>query len=405
MFQHIESASGDPILSLMEDFKADPRPEKVNLSIGLYYDGAGHVPQLQTVQEARRRLERDITRPDLYLPMEGHKAYRQQVQNLLFGVESAVLREGRVATVQTLGGSGALKIGADFLRRYYPESELWVSDPTWENHLSIFEGAGITTHAYPYFDAKTGGVNHAGMMATLGRLPAKSIVLLHPCCHNPTGADLTPDQWDDVIAVLAERDLVPFLDSAYQGLGGGLDEDVYAVRAMVKAGLSFLVSHSFSKIFSLYGDRIGALSVVCSNQDEAERVLSQLKRTIRRNYSSPPVRGAYIVDTVLNDPELHMQWRAEVEAMRVRIVAMRQKLAERLSNRLSEHDFSYLLNQRGMFSYTGLKVEQADRLREEFGLYILRSGRMCMAGLNDGNIDAVERAMAAVLSEPVGIPA
>lgn len=399
MFQHIDAAPGDPILSLMEDFKADPRELKVNLSIGLYYNEEGQVPQLRSVQEARRRLEADASKPDLYLPMEGYRPYREQVQRLLFGAKSVALREGRVATVQTVGGSGALKVGADFLRRYYPDADVWVSDPTWENHLSIFEGAGFTTHTYPYYDKKTGTVDHAAMVACLRALPAQSIVLLHPCCHNPTGADLTSEQWDEVIAVLAEKELIPFLDMAYQGLGSGLDDDCYAIRAMVDAGLNFLVSHSFSKIFSLYGDRIGALSVVCPEASNAERVLSQLKRTVRRNYSSPPVRGAQVVAEILRDDALHQQWRAEVEAMRVRIKAMRIALAEHLTERLPTYQTQYLTTQRGMFSYTGLTAEQVDRLREDYGVYMVRSGRVCVAGLNTQNLVPVAEAMAALLSQ------
>lgn len=399
MFQHIDAAPGDPILSLMEDFKADPRELKVNLSIGLYYNEEGQVPQLRSVQEARRRLEADASKPDLYLPMEGYRPYREQVQRLLFGAKSVALREGRVATVQTVGGSGALKVGADFLRRYYPDADVWVSDPTWENHLSIFEGAGFTTHTYPYYDKKTGTVDHAAMVACLRALPAQSIVLLHPCCHNPTGADLTSEQWDEVIAVLAEKELIPFLDMAYQGLGAGLDDDCYAIRAMVDAGLNFLVSHSFSKIFSLYGDRIGALSVVCPEASNAERVLSQLKRTVRRNYSSPPVRGAQVVAEILRDDALHQQWRAEVEAMRVRIKAMRIALAEHLTERLPTYQTQYLTTQRGMFSYTGLTAEQVDRLREDYGVYMVRSGRVCVAGLNTQNLVPVAEAMAALLSQ------
>ncbi|MXV36991.1 MULTISPECIES: amino acid aminotransferase [unclassified Saccharibacter] len=398
MFQKIDAAPGDPILSLMEDFKADPRSEKVNLSIGLYYNGEGFVPQLDCVKEARQLLDKDNATPDLYLPMEGLAAYRQQVQRLLFGADSAGGNDERIATVQTVGGSGALKVGADFLKHFYPYAELWVSDPTWENHLSIFEGAGFRTHRYPYFNAETGLVDLPAMLACLRDVPAQSVVLLHPCCHNPTGADLTNTQWDEVIALLKERHLIPFLDMAYQGLGAGLEEDTYAIRAMERAGLNFLVSNSFSKIFSLYGDRIGALSVVCAHRDEAERVLSQLKRTIRRNYSSPPVRGAQIVTTILGDALLAQKWRNEVEAMRVRIVDMRQKLVAQLGERVPNYDARYLTAQRGMFSYTGLCGEQADRLREAYGIYILRSGRVCMAGLNDHTLSRVVEAIAQVLT-------
>lgn len=398
MFQSVELSPGDPILSLVEDFRRDDRANKVNLSIGLYYDGEGHVPQLACIRRAYERLAGRQDRPDLYLPMEGLASYRQAVQHLLFGRGSEPVQAARIATVQTLGGSGALKVGADFLHRYFPRAELWVSNPTWENHISIFEGAGFRTHAYPYFDPATGGVDFEAMMACIRQIPEGHVVLLHPCCHNPTGADLTDEQWDALVPVLKERKLIPFLDLAYQGLGHGLEEDIHAVRAMVEAGLEFLLSNSFSKIFSLYGDRIGALSVVCRDENMAERVLSQLKVTVRRNYSSPPVRGAQLVDAVLGDEALAQLWREEVAGMGARIREMRQKLHEQLSARLLGQDFRYLLKQRGMFSMMKLSPAQVDRLREEHGVYVLRSGRVCMAGLNDRNLPPVVEALAAVLA-------
>ncbi|MCX5618928.1 amino acid aminotransferase [Bombella pollinis] len=398
MFHSVEQSPGDPILSLVEDFKRDKRAEKVNLSIGLYYDEAGQVPQLACIRKAYERLANTWDKPELYLPMEGLASYRQAVQHMLFGEESEAVKAGRIATVQTLGGSGALKIGADFLHRYFPQADLWVSRPTWENHIAIFAGAGFTTHEYPYFDPKTGGVDFEAMCACIRQIPAGDVVLLHPCCHNPTGADLSEAQWDVLIPLLKERRLVPFLDLAYQGLGSTLEADVYAARAMVKAGMAFLLSNSFSKVFSLYGDRIGALSVVCQDEETAERLLSQLKVTVRRNYSSPPVRGAQLVNIVLNDKELARLWREEVAAMGARIRAMRQSLHTQLSTRLPGQDFQYLLAQRGMFSMMKLTPAQADRLREEYGVYILRSGRVCMAGLNEQNLPPVVNALAAVFS-------
>lgn len=398
MFQHIEAYAGDPILSLMEAFKTDPRADKVNLSIGLYYDAAGAIPQLEAVREAHARLEAQPQQPSLYLPMDGLPPYRAAVQRLLFGADSLALRERRIATIQTLGGSGALKVGADFLKRYFPQSEVWVSDPTWDNHVAIFEGAGFKTHTYPYFDAATRGVDFDGMLAALQRLPAQSIVLLHPCCHNPTGSDLTEAQWDQVVAVARARGLIAFLDIAYQGFGGGMEEDAYAIRALERAGLAFFVSNSFSKIFSLYGERVGGLSIVCESAEAAGRVLGQLKATVRRNYSSPPANGAQLVETVLADAELRALWLAEVEAMRTRIIAMRQTLVHALKQALPGRDFGYLLTQRGMFSYTGLSAAQVDRLREEFGIYLVRSGRICVAGLNQGNVARVAQAFAAVLA-------
>jgi aromatic-amino-acid transaminase len=397
MFQHIEAYAGDPILSLMETFKSDPRSDKVNLSIGLYYDAQGAIPQLGSVQEAYGRIEGRRTVPSLYLPMEGMKAYREAIQSLLFGPDHPTLIAGRIATIQTLGGSGALKVGADFLKRYFPQSEVWVSDPTWDNHVAIFEGACFKVHSYPYFDPQTLGVAFDKMLQTLSGLPAQSIVLLHPCCHNPTGSDLTPTQWDQLIEVIRQRALIPFLDIAYQGFGAGMTEDAYAIRALAAANVSFLVANSFSKIFSLYGERVGGLSVVCTDADAAERVLGQLKATVRRNYSSPPMFGAELVSTVLADPQLKTDWLTEVEGMRSRIVAMRETLVEALGQTLPGRNFDYLITQRGMFSYTGLSAAQVDRLREEFGIYLVRSGRICVAGLNTQNVARVADAFAKVM--------
>ena len=300
-------------------------------------------------------------------------------------------------TIQTLGGSGALKVGADFLKKYFPESDVWVSQPTWENHIAIFNGAGIHSHFYPYFDAATNGVNVAEMLEKLSKLPAKSIVLLHPCCHNPTGADLTPAEWDQVIEVLKKQDLIPFLDIAYQGFGQGLEEDAYAIRALDQSGMNFIVSNSFSKIFSLYGERVGGLTFVCDDQATAQKVLGQLKATVRRIYSSPATTGALLVDNVLNDADLTAQWEAELKEMRERIIKMRQILNEKLSQALPAHDFSYLVKQQGMFSYTGLTAEQVDILKDKYGIYLVRSGRMCAAGLNLNNIDYVAESIAEVI--------
>jgi aromatic-amino-acid transaminase len=329
--------------------------------------------------------------------MEGLNAYRNTIAPLLFGADHAVLAQKRVATIQTLGGSGALKVGADFLKKYFPDSGVWVSDPTWENHVAIFEGAGFNVATYPWFDSETNGVRVEALLEKLNTLPARSIVLLHPCCHNPTGADLTNVQWDAVIEVLKARDLIPFLDIAYQGFGAGMEEDAYAIRAVASAGLPALVSNSFSKIFSLYGERVGGLSVVCEDAEAAGRVLGQLKATVRRIYSSPPNFGAQVVATVLGDEQLKASWLAEVEAMRKRILSMRQELVNVLKEAVPGYNFDYLLKQRGMFSYTGLSAAQVDRLREEFGVYLIASGRMCVAGLNASNVQRVAQAFAAVM--------
>ncbi|CAM3684135.1 aromatic amino acid aminotransferase [Rouxiella silvae] len=396
MFQHVDAYAGDPILSLMDSFKNDPREKKVNLSIGLYYDDKGIIPQLGAVEAAENQLNALPQAASVYLPMEGLSAYRSSIQTLLFGAEHPALQQQRIATIQTVGGSGALKVGADFLKHYFPNSEVWVSNPTWDNHVAIFAGAGFEVHTYPYFDAEDLGVNFAGMIDALQTLPAQSIVLLHPCCHNPTGSDLTPSQWDQVIELVKQRELIPFLDIAYQGFGEGMNEDAYAIRAMAAAGVNMLVSNSFSKIFSLYGERVGGLSVVCESAEAAGRVLGQLKATVRRNYSSPPNFGAKVVATVLNNAELNAQWLAEVEIMRTRIIEMRQTLVNSLKKALPGRDFDYLLQQRGMFSYTGFSVAQVDRLRDEFGVYLIASGRVCMAGLNHHNVEQVAAAFAAV---------
>ncbi len=397
MFQKVDAYAGDPILTLMERFKEDLRSDKVNLSIGLYYNEDGIIPQLKAVADAEARLNAQPHGASLYLPMEGLNSYRHAIAPLLFGADHPVLQQQRVATIQTLGGSGALKVGADFLKRYFPESGVWVSDPTWENHVAIFAGAGFEVSTYPWYNEATNGVRFNDLLATLKTLPARSIVLLHPCCHNPTGADLTNDQWDSVIEILKARELIPFLDIAYQGFGAGMEEDAYAIRAIASAGLPALVSNSFSKIFSLYGERVGGLSVLCEDAEAAGRVLGQLKATVRRNYSSPPNFGAQVVAAVLNDEALKASWLAEVEEMRTRILAMRQELVKVLSTEMPERNFDYLLNQRGMFSYTGLRTAQVDRLREEFGVYLIASGRMCVAGLNAQNVHRGAKAFAAVM--------
>lgn len=397
MFQHVDTYAGDPILSLMEEFSKDERTPKVNLSIGLYYNEDNIVPQLNAIQAAYKNIEASNDQVKLYLPMDGLKPYNQATQTLLLGEHSPARAQGRAVTIQTLGGSGALKVGADFLKKYFPESDVWVSQPTWENHIAIFNGAGIESHFYPYFDAETNGVNVAAMLEKLNTLPAKSIVLLHPCCHNPTGADLTPAEWDQVIAVLKKQDLIPFLDIAYQGFGQGLAEDAYAIRALDQAGMNFIVSNSFSKIFSLYGERIGGLTFVCDDQATAQKVLGQLKATVRRIYSSPPTTGALLVNNVLSDHALTTLWTAELTQMRERIMQMRQILENKLSQALPERDFSYLVKQQGMFSYTGLSAEQADLLKNQYAIYLLRSGRMCVAGLNLSNIDYVAESIAEVI--------
>jgi len=395
-FGHLDPYAGDPILSLNDAFQKDPRRDKINLSIGIYFDDAGRIPVLDCVHQAEAQmLAEGGSKP--YLPIEGSGAMRSAVQQLLFGAAHEAISSGRIATLQTVGSSGGLRVGADFISRWLPGSALWLSDPSWDNHRAMFEAAGITVHTYPYFDDHTGGLKFSDMLATLQTLPARSVVLLHACCHNPTGVDLTHDQWAQLIPVLQHRELLPYLDLAYQGYGDGIEEDAFAVRALASAGLSFFVTNSFSKSMSLYGERAGALSVVCTDAAEAELVLGQMKATVRRNYSSPGMHAAGVVSRVLTQPALRTSWEADVAGMRERILAMRKSLHGVLSAKRPGRDFGYFLSQRGMFSYTGLSATQVDRLRDEFGVYLVRSGRLCLSGLNTGNVERTAVAMASVI--------
>jgi aromatic-amino-acid transaminase len=396
MFEHIEPFAGDPILSLNDDFQKDPRSHKINLSIGIYFDDAGRIPVLDCVRQAEAQLlEKGGAKP--YLPIEGDANFRREVQALLFGADSPALAAGRVATLQTVGSSSALKVGADFLKRWFPECGVWVSDPTWDNHRSMLEGAGLKVSTYPYYDAATGGVRFDAMCEAIAKLPPRSVVLLHACCHNPTGVDLTNAQWEALIPILKRGELLPFLDLAYQGYGDGIEEDAFAIRALAAAEVPFFLANSFSKSMSLYGERAGALSVSCPTAAEAALALGQLKATVRRNYSSPAIHAGGVVARVLGDPALRASWMQDVNAMRERIKSMRKSLHEVLSAKVPGRDFGYFLTQRGMFSYTGLSAAQVDRLREEHAVYLIRSGRMCVAGLNTGNVEATAKAIAAVV--------
>ena len=398
MFLHVDPYPGDPILTLNEDFQKDPRTDKINLSIGIYFDEQGRLPVMNAVRQAESAMLSTIG-PKPYLPMTGHPAYREAVQHLLFGADHEAVKSGRIATIQTLGGSGGLKVGGDFLKRYFPNSQVWVSDPTWDNHRAMFEGAGFQVNTYPYYDATTGGLKFDAMLSAIDALPAQSIVLLHACCHNPTGVDLSNDQWLQLIDVIKARKLLPYLDIAYQGFGAGIEEDAFALRALADAGVSFFVANSFSKSFSLYGERVGGLSVVCPDKAQAQLVIGQLMSAVRRNYSSPPTHGAQIVAKVLQTTDLRTVWSDELTAMRDRIKIMRQRLYDGVVERLPGRDVRYFIDQRGMFSYTGVSPQQADALREQHGVYVLRSGRMCAAGLNANNVDRVAEAFAAVLRQ------
>ena len=396
LFSAVEMAPRDPILGLNEAFNADPRTHKVNLGVGVYFNEEGRIPLLRAVAAAEQaRIEAHAPRG--YLPIEGIAAYDQAVQKLLFGSDSELLAAGRVVTTQSVGGTGALKTGADFLKRLLPNAVVAISDPSWENHRALFEAAGFPVQNYSYYDAANHGVNRAGMLADLKSLPPRSIVVLHACCHNPTGVDLSLDDWQAVLDVVREREHVPFLDIAYQGFGDGIEQDAAAVRLFSDSGLNFLVSSSFSKSFSLYGERVGALSIVTNSKEEAGRVLSQAKRVIRTNYSNPPTHGATVVASVLNSVELRAMWEQELGEMRERIRDMRMAMVEQLAAQGAKRDFSFVARQRGMFSYSGLTAEQVERLKNEFAIYAVGTGRICVAALNRNNLDAVTRAIAQVI--------
>jgi len=395
IFAAVELAPRDPILGLNEAFNADPRDTKVNLGVGVYFDDNGKIPLLAAVKTAEEaRLKAALPRG--YQPIEGAAAYNTAVQNLLFGKDSALLANGQVITAQAIGGTGALKIGADYLKRLNPNAKVYISDPSWENHRALFESAGFEVETYPYYDAATRGVNFDGLKARLNSLVPGSIVLLHACCHNPTGADLSDAQWQEIVDISKERGLVPFLDMAYQGFADGIDADAVAIRAFSASGLQFFASSSFSKNFSLYGERVGALSIVTASKEESGRVLSQVKRVIRTNYSNPPIHGGALVSSVLASTELRQIWETELAGMRDRIRAMRGGLVDAIKAQGVAQDFSFVAQQRGMFSYTGLSAAQVERLKEEFGIYAVSTGRICLAALNTKNIDYVAKAIAAV---------
>ncbi|HQR03350.1 MAG: aspartate/tyrosine/aromatic aminotransferase [Proteobacteria bacterium] len=396
LFATVDMAPRDPILGITEAFNADSRPTKVNLGVGVYYDDNGKLPLLSAVKAAEKvRLDTMPARG--YQPIEGLGAYNQAVQNLVFGKSSTLLANGQVITIEALGGTGALKVGADYLKRLLPLAKIYISDPSWENHRALFESAGFEVDTYAYYDPSTRGVNFEGMKASLKAMAPGSIVLLHACCHNPTGADLTEAQWQEVVTLIKAGNLVAFIDMAYQGFADGIDADAVALRLFAASGLQYFVSSSFSKSFSLYGERVGALSIVTASKEESARVLSQIKRVIRTNYSNPPTHGGAIVAAVLSSPELRQQWEDELAGMRERIRAMRVGLVDKLH--AHGLDFGFVVRQRGMFSYTGLSAAQVERLARDYGIYAVSTGRICLAALNSRNLDAVANAIAAVVKE------
>jgi aromatic-amino-acid transaminase len=397
LFAAVEMAPRDPILGVTEAFNADPRPNKVNLGVGVYCDENGKVPLLECVRRAERLITEKAA-PHAYLPIDGIAAYDRAVQRLLFGAESAVAASGRVATVQALGGTGALKVAADFLRRFAPAAQVWISDPSWENHRALFEGAGFVVNSYPYYEAKTHGLDFGGMITALERVPAGAIVVLHACCHNPTGVDPSGEQWGRIVERVRAGGHIPLLDLAYQGFGDGIDADGAIARRFAEIPGPLFVSSSFSKSFSLYGERVGALSILGTDRDEAARILSQVKRVIRSNYSSPPGFGSRAVEIILDSPELRALWETELTAMRARILDNRRALVDRLKVHAPHADFEFVLRQRGMFSYSGLTSEQVGRLRSEFAIYAIDTGRICVAALTQRNVEYVARAIGAVIA-------
>ena len=396
LFSSVELAPKDPIFGITEAYTADNNPDKVNLGVGVYYTDEGKVPVLKAVIEAEAMHGAKRT-PRSYVPIEGLKIYNSEVQKLLFGADSTLIKEGLVVTAECLGGTGALRVGADFIKRLEPNVPAAISAPTWENHRGIFESANFKILEYTYFDSTTRGVDFAGMVKSLESFPPRTVVVLHACCHNPTGADLTIEQWQQLVTLFKARDLIPFLDIAYQGFAGGIEEDGIAVRLFADSGMSFFVSSSFSKSFSLYGERVGALSIVTQSRDESVRVLSQLKRVIRTNYSNPPTHGGAVVAAILSTPELRKMWEDELAEMRLRIKNMRAQLVAKLKAAGVKQDFDFIQAQRGMFSYSGLSPDQVSRLQVEDSIYALSTGRICIAAINTKNIDKVAQAIAKVL--------
>src|ERR1041385_137064 len=396
LLAQVVMAPSDPILGITEAYVADPNPKKVNLGVGVYYDDAGKVPLLECVRRAEsERLK--AAPPRNYLPIDGLAAYVRAGQDLVFGSAFAAVKEKRIVTVQALGGTGGLKIGADFLRQLTPRSEGWISDPSWENHRQLFEAAGFTVRSYPYYEPKTQGLDFAGMRSTLERLAAGAIVVLHACCHNPTGVDLSPENWSEILAIVQQRGLIPFLDLAYQGFGDGLDGDALAARLFGGVMSPVFLSTSFSKSLSLYGERVGAFSLVTARPEEATRGFSRLKRIVRTNYSNPPTHGSQLAAGVLASPELRAQWEQELGAMRERIRQMRRELVAKIKPCVPDVALDFILTQRGLFSYSGLSKEQVLRLRKEYSIYAIETGRICVAALNSGNIDYVAQAIAKII--------
>ena len=396
IFSQITAAPADPILGLTEAFKADPRTDKVNLGVGIYKDEAGQTPVLKSVKLAEAKLlEEEKTKS--YLGIEGVALYNQAVQQLLFGKDNAIIADGRAVTAQAPGGTGSLRVAAEFVLSNTDSKTIWISNPTWANHKNIFETAGLEIKEYSYYQAETHDLDFDAMMTDLQQASEGDLVLLHGCCHNPTGIDLNINQWQQVAKLCAEKGLVPLFDFAYQGFGTGIEEDAQGLRAVAAVVPELLVANSFSKNFGLYNERIGAVTLVAKDSESAVRAFSQVKRTIRANYSNPPAHGAMIVSTILNDGELNALWQQELTEMRQRIASMRTLFVESLKAEGVDRDFSFISRQNGMFSFSGLNKEQVARLKDEFGVYIVGSGRISVAGMTKTNMPIICKAIAKVL--------
>jgi aspartate/tyrosine/aromatic aminotransferase len=395
-FAAVEQAPPDPILGIVEQFKKDPNPRKVNLCIGVYQDASGHNPVLKSVKQAERMwLEQENTKD--YLNMAGEDRYGQLVRELVFGKDHPVLKGNRVITLHAPGGTGALRVGADFIHSQMPKAAVWISDPTWPNHRGIFQSGGMTVKSYAYYDAGSHGLAFEALLQALEQVPDGDFVLLHACCHNPTGVDPTPEQWERIVAVFKRRAIIPFLDFAYQGFGDGMDRDAVGVRAFAAAGLEMMVSSSFSKNFGLYRERVGALTVVAGDAAEAARVMSRVKLTVRANYSNPPAHGGKVAEIVLSTPDLRALWEREVEGMRERIHQMRRQFVDSLKAKGVQRDFEFIVHQRGMFSFAGVTPAEVKALKERYGIYLVDNGRINVAGMTPSNMDYLTTAIAEVL--------
>jgi len=396
MFESLKPVAIDPILGLMTAFKADTRPVKIDLGVGVYQDDHGRTPVMEAVKIAEARLlELETTKS--YQGMAGDPDYNQRMLGLLFGEQHSILSSGRVKSIQAPGGSGALRVGAEVIRRARPESKLWIGVPTWPNHIPLLGSAGFEIKEYPYYDMGRRQISSQAMMEVLRSVPAGDMVLLHGCCHNPTGADLSHDQWDEIADMALERGFIPFIDTAYQGLGDGLDEDGYGMRMMAERLPELVIASSCSKNFGLYRERTGSITFIAETPEQADIVISQAMSTARCIYSMPPAHGALLVSMVLGDDQLRAQWQAELEAVRLRIKSMRTLLCDSIQDNEAGMDFSHIKEQKGMFSFLGITSVQLQRLREEFGIYIVSSTRVNLAGVNSNNIDYLSQSILRVL--------